>query len=191
MIADIALELTGGAPGFEVIEQCCVNIVWRVVAGGGKAQHADQRRFSLIYSNKFVQILPGWGERLLFVMQPPAGQHGAATADDVGEGASPICRRGATKPLDARRAIKASTMLTNTNDPARRRANVKVTLRNIHRVDGEVWLWPCSTHPHHQKPLHLCKAPPALDDASQPASDVILLGEVIASWQPAPTDPPT
>jgi len=73
----------------------------------------------------------------------------------------------------------------------RRRANVKVTLRNLHRANGEVWLWPCSTHPHHQKPLQLCKASPGPDDAAQSSSEVILLGEVIASWQPAPTDPPT
>jgi hypothetical protein len=102
------------------------------------------------------------------------------------DGSVLLCRRLSTEnsvPPDGARVVVLR----------RRRSKVEVTVRQLRCAGGEAWLWPCSTHPQHQMPVLLgeaqCSASASATDDVAPT--VILLGAVIASWQPEPTTRPT
>ena len=71
------------------------------------------------------------------------------------------------------------------------RAKMELTVRELRHADGEAWLWPCSTNPRLQQPSRPSAAWSDLSQSSANASAVVLLGVVIASWQPAPAIPAT
>ena len=62
-----------------------------------------------------------------------------------------------------------------------RRGKLELTVRELRRVDGQAWLWPCSTKPDHHEPLRL----ETVDAAT--CGTVAIIGIVVASWQPERT----
>ncbi len=71
-------------------------------------------------------------------------------------------------------------VIARTNDTGR----TEVTVREVSTDEGETWLWPLSTSPHHQQPLPA----PWQTTATASAGDgrIAILGVVVAAWQARP-----
>ena len=61
-----------------------------------------------------------------------------------------------------------------------RRGKTEITVRELRRHEGQIWLWWRSTDPHHQEPLLAMPAAQAGDTSKQ--GTMTILGAAIARW---------